>query len=1267
MKAGRTMLLALAGLLGLLSPAGPARADYINDVGANPVPPFNNFMSVYPNWKMLPTSNFSIYECDDVTCSWCLTSSIVGVTMFNYGNATGGPGADITGMYFKIMCASMNTAIFTMAYAGNWTVGTETYPAFTWAGAIPFTVDPNDTKNGCMGSASLMVYTDIGPCPTDGGTIELGPGYNDIDFGGITDDCWSTAPWAQMTDGNPKILTYIYKDTDRETAAPGDTIWYTLFLGKPGTSYSSLVVMDSQPPYTHLLFGSDVPPADPGFNPDPGPPARLRWTLPGATSAGGITQEIRFALTVDWGNGEMFEPGSGDVAAPEGFRLSNQAQAFWETNVGCGGGTKTSVSPAAETVAQRFLFWKVGSNDILFAPRIGMPNDEMVYDIFMKNLSPKKIWWEVRVWDTVPALLDVWSDGYGMEDPCTGWTMTPSGCAAAYAGKVISGTKTTILTWRVDMPPGMTLSLRWKAQLRPTSPSNATVISVVSLLELGNSNIVDGTGHSGRIATFVHLAPVVLRTTYYSYTAYAGACDDKNTPFGFLIPFFPLNQQTNFELRKLESLDPDPSLGLSYVGGKSATINVLVGSCVAGFSDGGFSHPGCKIERGPARYQPGIWDFHVSLWDGLGGNHFIFMYKVTSNSPVLWLTMCEGTDWNDDSFTYLPSTSLSYCGFMHYSARRVDEADNGSTIAGHGDRPVIINTGMDWNGAFNSANATTVHIFQWNMISAAWDYQKSGNIEAESIWLPFEGTYSTVNTDIFYMRVLSSSAQNIIYQSYHTLGAPGGGGAFDNHGGFAPCRETGNLVGIAPSTFYMILHPSLSTNLIVGNTGGAKATYDIYRYMPKSMKVASAAWPTTLAGSSGTWVMKASNETVNFGMAVPAPPITGPGNAHVYGGGYERTTMSATYATAWKVVLKSGGPIQCNTGGQIYATWSGGSNIHAADGGQSGDDFWFHHAQTDNSCGGPDATYIVNVFVPKIGIGVNMTSNDGYNATYTTDGVDQCIIFTALSGMNRPFQRNYRIQRTAASAPCDMIAQYESGKITEKFYTAPFVRTGIHYELVMPPTVYSGQNFWFTIIVVDNGGGTNTTYNGITSFTSSDSKAQMGGGGMEAYNYTWIPATDKGVHVFVNVIFNQLGLATIVAADIADGSIVGLGTIMVVGVDVKLTKEQRLTIAASGDTIRFRICWSNYSSASAFTFVVTDAVPMGTTYVPEVPSAMNCGSTDGVTMTVAQSNAAQSTPPASFTTVTSGLLPAGVRWLRWTVPVSGVQTTGCACFLISVN
>ena len=151
----------------------------------------------------------------------------------------------------------------------------------------------------------------------------------------------------------------------------------------------------------------------------------------------------------------------------------------------------------------------------------------------------------------------------------------------------------------------------------------------------------------------------------------------------------------------------------------------------------------------------------------------------------------------------------------------------------------------------------------------------------------------------------------------------------------------------------------------------------------------------------------------------------------------------------------------------------------------------------------------------------------------------------------------------------------------------------------------------------------------------------------------------------MNVSFTKLGLQTLVASDTSDGSITGLTTIMVVGADVRLTKEPTLQVAASGDTVRFRLCWSNFSSASAFTFTITDAVPIGTTFVPEAgTAAFDCGNTDGTVPVTAYSTATSTAPPAAFTNANP---IAGTRWLRWTIPQAGVGTTGCVCFRVSVD
>jgi uncharacterized repeat protein (TIGR01451 family) len=341
-----------------------------------------------------------------------------------------------------------------------------------------------------------------------------------------------------------------------------------------------------------------------------------------------------------------------------------------------------------------------------------------------------------------------------------------------------------------------------------------------------------------------------------------------------------------------------------------------------------------------------------------------------------------------------------------------------------------------------------------------------------------------------------------------------------------------------------------------------------------------------------------------------------------------------------------------------------------------GTEFWLNQVKgrKPNGPACPDNIFSVTIFAPKRGMVLTSRSQDGAYAIYTTNGPDQAVAFLRLTDIDT--SRNWKYTAAGGKA----IALYSDCKFTEKGYTAPFLETGVHYTIVVPPVVYSGQAFWITVIVQETGGMTKDDYCGTTSFTATDPTAKIEGSGMDAYNYLWdsndaaatckaagcIGSCDNGVKVFIQVVFTKLGMQTIVASDTTDGSITGLASVMVVGVDVKLTKEQRFTIAASGDTVQFKICWSNYSSASAFTFVITDAVPVGTTYVPEVPSAMSCGSTDGVSLAVAYSTSTTSPPTGTYTTA-SGMLPTGVRWLRWTAPLVGVQTTGCACFRLSVD
>ena len=248
-------------------------------------------------------------------------------------------------------------------------------------------------------------------------------------------------------------------------------------------------------------------------------------------------------------------------------------------------------------------------------------------------------------------------------------------------------------------------------------------------------------------------------------------------------------------------------------------------------------------------------------------------------------------------------------------------------------------------------------------------------------------------------------------------------------------------------------------------------------------------------------------------------------------------------------------------------------------------------------------------------------------------------------------------------------------------FTAPFLQVGVFYDIIAPPLVTVGQNFWLTIVVRDQGGGTKTDYCGTTAFTSSDPSARVEGAAMASYLFDWSSSTacadgddQDGVRMFMQVRFSELGLQSIVATDAYDGSIIGLSTIMVVGADVKLTKEPRVLLGASGDAVGFRVCWSNYSSASALQFVITDAIPQGTTYVPEALSDSLCSFTPGNPVSLVPAGQAAysvdtsgTMPPAGSFITTGGSPPDTARWLRWTLGEVGVRTSGCVCYKVRID
>jgi len=1256
------------------------RADGIIDVGSDSGPPFDasTYPVLFPNWRVAPISTYWIYECDDITCAGCTTSNITGLTVFNYGTAAGG--TDLTGAYFSYVCGGQVSAIYTMTYAGFWSTAGG-HPAWTWSGALALSTDPCDTSKGCWCFPYLDLYVDIGACPVDGSTIELAPAYDPVGMrGGLTDSCGSDAPGAPLG-VETRYIGYVYKATDSTVAAPGDTVTYTIYYGRPGpVSLNTIWITDSIPQYMHYAGGSAVPDADPGYDPDPGPPPLLRWTINGPiTPTGGATGAITFQLTVDWGNGESFEPGSGDTAAPEGIALPNQAHISWNPTNCAPGRSSNQVG----TTVRRFLFWVIGDNDLLFAPQVGAPDDEMTYSIFVKNVSTSKTWWKVSLWDTVPNEIDVWTPGYGFDDPCVGWSMTPSGCAAASPGRVVAGAK-TILTWSLDMPPQMTLEMRWKARVRPTSSAGGTAITITSLMELGRTNVVEGTGHQGRPKNFVHLANIALRTTYLSYVSVSTINSLGND--GLFINFYPLNKATNFELRGIEYA------GVAYAtsGGVSQSIGCLIGDCLNGFAGNsactlgsgaipGGGVAGCKAERAPAMYTA----YSLGLTTGTygacnvstcGSNPTIpyhVLYKVVSNSPVLWQVLSGACNSDQDQFTYDPSTNMGFSGFMIYGFLR-----HGAQ-ATQFDMLNVVNTSVGPTDVLDPTLATTVHVFVWEYSTSTWNWVTSYEVGEEAQVEPYIMRNEACNR---HYRIISSQTKLVSHHGWCALFGPDA----NNLCHLSPTRSSGllmsNTVGEA---FYLFPGPwdgaFGGARGLVSNAGAAAATYRLEVYKPRNQVQTPPGGncggvPLWLSDTYGSWFF-VLRDTCPAGFF---PGNNNAPNPRLYGDGYDVTALNAPGNSAgmWRIVLESGGPISVASGGAIYAVWGGGSILHpyVPLGQKVGTNFWLGEPFEPNGTGctsGPTINTVA-VFCPKTGMVAKCETNTGALSTYTTNGPDQCVSFMGFTSVPTGEKRNIRITVTGGSS----MVNYNHCIKNHKIFTAPFMESGVHYTIIPPPVVYVGQQFWITVIAIEAGGGGDTKddYCGTTSFTSTDPGAKIEGTGMDAYNFVWSSGfgcsaapNENGVKLFFNVSMTKLGMQTIVATDAADGSITGMAVINVVGVDVKLTKEPPLQIAASSDTVRFKLCWSNYSSASAFTFVITDAVPMGTSFLPEAAAtALSCGSTDGIALGVAFSLIASPTMPAaaSFTT---GNPVAGTRWLRWTVPWAGVETTGCACFRVVVQ
>jgi len=1204
--------------------------------GLAPVTGAASDLIFFPNWTKAYGGAFQAFDywvdCGTAGCAVCHPASgdscggtalqIAGLTVANFGTAVAV--TDITKVYWLQDC--------TMAGGGlTWHTMVNVAPQmWTWAWDG---VEANPTLLGASPLVGqIKIYVDIAPTPTDGVTVQMGIPYDPENGyqGGLADRCCCTQSWSDLANPIPKTIKYVAKFVDKYEAAPGDTLNYTIYYSKPGAgNIQNVQILDTQPPYTHWNgTASQLP--DPGWDPNWTPPPRLRWTVfPASTPvAGGGTSSLTFQMTIDWGNGESFEPGSGDVAGPENYSLWNSAVATFP-NIA----SPTHYSNKTRTTVKRFLFWKLGDRDVIYN---NTPSsvDEITYTIFIKNLSATKTWWDVSIWDTVPLQVNPWALDCGVEDSCVGWTMTPSGCALGGAGKIVAGGQ-TIITWRLDMPPYMTLNLRWKAKVASFANAGQICVNKVSVLEYGRTNIVDGTGHSITPSNFTHKARVILRTTYVSYVAY-----NVNGTFGcsgnYFIAMYPMHPSSAFQLFRLSEaactegtrpsiITPAPAYPCNSWPGPGCNVGIERRPQLYGYDAGGAPQMSCAVA------------FHY--------------YKLVSNAPLLWevLPVIGATD--QDSHMYCTTTNLSFRGNTSYTYRR--ELVGGAPIDG------------DYFGIANSEDqTTTVHLFQWDDINLEWDYQQSRTIDPLSQWM----TGGTNTAQDGHWRIISSDSDLFVWKGY-TFGTSDA----DNYCTMAPEMD-GNLVGAKAGDEFWVYAGKVnggataSHSMLIQNIGTADASFQIMKYLSSEMFDIAGATPANLGGASGEWAPFTSG-TVPFGQSQAVAPF----NPYYYGkyvtvvGCMDRSDFTEIWQLIRVKLVSNGVPVQIKAG-QGNPERYGGFSLHGKD--ASGNPSqtsveWWHSVSGTLSVN--NASYVS--FCSAKGMAVQITTEDGFSATYTTTGPDQPIVHCSIAAETPVAScgTNYKFRLVTPGKT--MVANVCGIYFTERGYAAPFLSTGTHYEITAPPVVFVGQNFWITVAVIEQGGGTKVDYVGTTSFSSTDPKALIQSLAMDTYNYVWVVG-DTGVKIFINVQFNRLGLINLSAQDTLDGSITGMTTVMVVGADVKLEKRKKLSVAASGDTVQFWLCWSNYSSATAYSFTITDAVPNGTTYVPELASQAICGQNGpfDASVSLAASTSTTTTPPTNFATVNPGSSAGSTsRWLRWTVRDAYVNSTGCVCFKVVVN
>jgi len=220
-------------------------------------------MIIYPNWSKVVTSRQTLWMYSAGTAP----ENIKSMTVINYGSATN---SDITKVYVRFYCGATTSGTLTLTYAGVYNMDSGSGAAWTWAGTtVDFSACPDmcGAPFLCGGFFTADIIVDIAPCPTAGASIRMGFPTKNFD-GSVFDNYGCYTPTGDSL-GPSHVIQYMYK-TGPATASPGDTVDFTVFYGKPGTTViNPLMFLDTVPQYMHYIPGSAVPPAEVGWDPSP--------------------------------------------------------------------------------------------------------------------------------------------------------------------------------------------------------------------------------------------------------------------------------------------------------------------------------------------------------------------------------------------------------------------------------------------------------------------------------------------------------------------------------------------------------------------------------------------------------------------------------------------------------------------------------------------------------------------------------------------------------------------------------------------------------------------------------------------------------------------------------------------------------------------------------------------------------------------------------------------------------------------------------------